>query len=72
MPYFYLIGTQKGGTTALGNLMRHYLPGYVHGITKEYHFWENKRVNHLTKPADKKCGKKIRSHSNPIACNLWK
>ncbi len=60
MPYFYLIGIQKSGTTALSTLIRNYLPTYVHGITKEYHFWDNKRSHALQNPEDKRCGKNMR------------
>ena len=58
MPYFYVIGIQKGGTTALSELIDHYLPGYVSGIGKEYHFWEHRRVYGWWNPKDTKCGKK--------------
>lgn len=57
MPYFYVIGTQKSGTTALSSLMGSYLPTYVRGIAKEHHFWEHKRIYGWWNPEDRKCGK---------------
>ena len=59
MPYFYVIGCQKSGTTALFKLMRKYLPSYAPTKAKEHSFWENKRVNGLWNKGDRQiCGKK--------------
>ncbi len=53
LPYFYLIGTMKGGTTALFKLIQDYLPDFADGIVKEYHFWSEKRTLGLRRP---ECG----------------
>ncbi len=57
LPYFYVIGMQKCGTSALTRLINYHLPEYARGLVKEFHFWEFKRFYGWWHPERSECGK---------------